>query len=52
MLYVPCAGPILAAIHVAGVPRLYPLYRVGMQAHGKLLLRASPGVQAFDFTFG
>jgi len=39
-------------IHVAGVPRLYTLYDAGRQASGKLLLRVSPGIQAYDFTFG
>jgi cytochrome c biogenesis protein CcdA/thiol-disulfide isomerase/thioredoxin len=45
-------GQAVQTIHVAGVPRLYTLYRAGLQANGKLLLRASPGVQAYDFTFG
>jgi thiol-disulfide isomerase/thioredoxin len=41
-------------IDVAGVPRLYTLYQAqaGSPASGKLVLRASPGVQAYDFTFG
>jgi cytochrome c biogenesis protein CcdA/thiol-disulfide isomerase/thioredoxin len=39
-------------IHVAGVPRLYTLYDAGRQTSGKLLLRVSPGIQAYDFTFG
>ncbi|MGN6680616.1 MAG: cytochrome c biogenesis protein DipZ [Streptosporangiaceae bacterium] len=39
-------------IHVAGVPRLYTLYEAGRETSGKLLLHASPGVQAYDFTFG
>ena len=39
---------------VAGVPRLYTLYqaRAGSAASGTLVLHASPGVQAYDFTFG
>jgi hypothetical protein len=45
-------GRAVQTIHVSGIPRLYPLYRAGAEARGKLLLRASPGVQAFDFTFG
>jgi cytochrome c biogenesis protein CcdA/thiol-disulfide isomerase/thioredoxin len=39
-------------IHVTGVPRLYTLYDAGADTSGKLLLRASPGIQAYDFTFG
>ena len=39
-------------IHVAGVPRLYTLYDAGFQTSGRLLLRASPGIQVYDFTFG
>ncbi|HEX4062589.1 MAG TPA: cytochrome c biogenesis protein CcdA, partial [Streptosporangiaceae bacterium] len=45
-------GHAVQTIHVSGVPRLYTLYRAGSEVRGKLLLRASPGVQAFDFTFG
>ena len=39
-------------IEVSGVPRLYTLYRPARLTSGTLLLRASPGVQAYDFTFG
>ncbi len=39
-------------IDVSGVPRLYTLYRAGSTTTGTLLLGASPGVQAYDFTFG
>ena len=39
-------------IHVGGVPRLYTLYQAGSATNGTLLLHASPGVQAYDFTFG
>jgi len=45
-------GRQVRTIDVSGVPRLYTLYQAGSQASGTLLLRASPGVQAFDFTFG
>ncbi len=45
-------GRAVRTIQVAGIPRLYTLYRAGSQASGKLLLHASPGVQVFDFTFG
>ena len=39
-------------IDVGGVPRLYTLYQAGSATSGRLLLHASPGVQAYDFTFG
>jgi hypothetical protein len=41
-------------IHVAGVPRLYTIYQAqaSSAASGKLVLHASPGVEAYDFTFG
>jgi Thioredoxin like C-terminal domain len=39
-------------IDVAGVPKLYTLFQAGSSTTGTLLLRASPGVQAYDFTFG
>ena len=45
-------GHAVQTIHVTGIPRLYTLYRAGSEVRGKMLLRASPGVQAFDFTFG
>ena len=39
-------------IDVNGIPRLYTLYQAGSATSGRLLLHASPGVQAYDFTFG
>jgi thiol-disulfide isomerase/thioredoxin len=39
-------------VSVSGVPRLYTLFRAGSVTTGTLLLRASPGVEAYDFTFG
>jgi cytochrome c biogenesis protein CcdA/thiol-disulfide isomerase/thioredoxin len=45
-------GTHIQTIHVAGVPRLYTLYDAGRETSGKLQLRASPGIQAYDFTFG
>jgi cytochrome c biogenesis protein CcdA/thiol-disulfide isomerase/thioredoxin len=39
-------------IDVSGVPRLYTLYQAGSATSGALLLHASPGVEAYDFTFG
>jgi len=37
---------------VGGTPRLYTLYQAGSAVTGTLTLHASPGVQAYDFTFG
>lgn len=45
-------GRSAATIKIAGTPRLYTLFAASSAVTGKLLLRASPGVQAFDFTFG
>ena len=39
-------------IDVGGVPRLYTLYQAGSATSGTLVLHASPGVEAYDFTFG
>jgi cytochrome c biogenesis protein CcdA/thiol-disulfide isomerase/thioredoxin len=39
-------------VDVSGIPRLYTLYQTGSITSGTLLLQASPGVQAYDFTFG
>jgi cytochrome c biogenesis protein CcdA/thiol-disulfide isomerase/thioredoxin len=39
-------------IGVAGIPRLYTLYQAGSDNSGTLQLQFSPGVQAYDFTFG
>jgi cytochrome c biogenesis protein CcdA/thiol-disulfide isomerase/thioredoxin len=39
-------------ITVGGIPRLYTLYQTGPTKLGNLLLHVSPGVQAYDFTFG
>jgi len=39
-------------IHVSGVPRLYTLYQAGSATSGMLVLHASAGIQAYDFTFG
>jgi cytochrome c biogenesis protein CcdA/thiol-disulfide isomerase/thioredoxin len=45
-------GQHTRTIDVTGVPRLYTLYQAGTSTTGTLLLRASPGVEAYDFTFG
>jgi hypothetical protein len=45
-------GRAYATIKVNGVPGLYTLYKASAPSTGTLLLRVSPGVQAYDFTFG
>jgi thiol-disulfide isomerase/thioredoxin len=45
-------GSHTQTIDVGGTPRLYTLYQAGAAATGTLLLHASPGVEAYDFTFG
>ena len=45
-------GRHTATIKVSGVPRLYTLHQSAATSTGTLLLRPSPGVQAYDFTFG
>jgi cytochrome c biogenesis protein CcdA/thiol-disulfide isomerase/thioredoxin len=39
-------------VAVSGIPRLYTLYQAGGANLGRLQLQLSPGVQAYDFTFG
>ena len=39
-------------IGVRGVPRLYTLFQSRAATTGRLRLQVSPGVQAYDFTFG
>jgi cytochrome c biogenesis protein CcdA/thiol-disulfide isomerase/thioredoxin len=46
------SGRLAATIAVGGVPRLYTLYQGSATSTGTLLLRVSPGVQVYDFTFG
>ena len=45
-------GRHLATVRVGTVPRLYTLFQAGATHSGTLHLRVSPGVQAYDFTFG
>jgi hypothetical protein len=45
-------GHHLRTIAISGIPRLYTLYQASSQTSGMLQLRFSPGVQAYDFTFG
>jgi cytochrome c biogenesis protein CcdA/thiol-disulfide isomerase/thioredoxin len=51
-LDVSVGGRHTQTIHVGGTPRLYTLYQAGSATAGTLQLHASPGVQAYDFTFG
>ncbi|HEX4359071.1 MAG TPA: cytochrome c biogenesis protein DipZ [Pseudonocardia sp.] len=46
------AGRQTAVIPVTGVPQLYPLVNDTGDSDSTLELAASPGVQAYDFTFG
>jgi cytochrome c biogenesis protein CcdA/thiol-disulfide isomerase/thioredoxin len=45
-------GALTKAIDVAGTPRLYTLFSAQSSMSGTLEFTASPGVQAYDFTFG
>ncbi len=45
-------GTAPTTIHVGGVPRLYTLLRAKSSTTGNMVLKFTPGVQAFDFTFG
>ncbi len=45
-------GRAAGLIDVSGVPRLYTLVSGPSEQSSLLLLSASPGVQAYDFTFG
>jgi hypothetical protein len=51
-LDVSVGGRPTQTIQVGGTPRLYTLYQAGSPTTGTLQLRASPGIQAYDFTFG
>jgi cytochrome c biogenesis protein CcdA/thiol-disulfide isomerase/thioredoxin len=41
-----------SVVHVSGFPDLYTLYAGSSSTYGTLLLHVSPGVRAYDFTFG
>ena len=45
-------GRHLSTIHVGGVPRLYTLFSGDALTTGQLNLSFTPGVEAYDFTFG
>ncbi len=39
-------------IHVAGVPKLYTVFHSKTTSAGTLVMKFTPGVEAYDFTFG
>ena len=45
-------GTAAGTIDVSGIPRLYTLVSGPSQQSGLLVLTVSPGVEAYDFTFG
>ena len=45
-------GKPLATQHVAGVPTLYTILSANSPQHGVVQLSFSPGLKAYDFTFG
>jgi len=45
-------GHHVETIDVSGVPRLYTLFHATADTSRTIVLRASPGIEAYDFTFG
>jgi thiol-disulfide isomerase/thioredoxin len=45
-------GQTLSTVDVNGIPKLYTLYSGGSLQSGELTLSFTPGIQAYDFTFG
>jgi cytochrome c biogenesis protein CcdA/thiol-disulfide isomerase/thioredoxin len=45
-------GTAPKTIQVTGVPRLYTLFHAKSTSVGTLVMKVSPGVQVYDFTFG
>ena len=45
-------GRHLSTVDVSGIPKLYTLVSGSALQSGVLQLSVSPGVQAYDFTFG
>jgi hypothetical protein len=45
-------GRHVTTLSVGGLPRLYTLLSGGALQNGLLTLTVSPGVEAYDFTFG
>jgi hypothetical protein len=46
------SGTAPRTFEVSGVPRLYTLFHATSTSVGTLVMKMSPGVQAYDFTFG
>jgi hypothetical protein len=46
------SGMAAQTIRVGGIPRLYTLFHSRSTSVGTLVMNVSPGVQAYDFTFG
>lgn len=45
-------GVVLSSLKVGGVPRLYALLHANHESSGVLVITFTPGVKAYDFTFG
>jgi cytochrome c biogenesis protein CcdA/thiol-disulfide isomerase/thioredoxin len=45
-------GKFLKTVTVSGIPKLYTLFSGSVLQNGTLTLTVSPGLQAYDFTFG
>jgi cytochrome c biogenesis protein CcdA/thiol-disulfide isomerase/thioredoxin len=45
-------GKHLATVPISGIPKLYTLFSGNVLQTGELTLTVSPGVEAYDFTFG
>ncbi len=45
-------GKPLRTVVVSGIPKLYTLFQASSDSGGLLSLTFSPGIQAYDFTFG
>ena len=51
-VHVSINGKPTTTIQVAGVPKLYTLFQANQSTTATLTFTASPGVEAYDFTFG
>jgi hypothetical protein len=45
-------GKHLDTVTVSGIPKLYTLFSGNVLQTGQLTLTMSPGIEAYDFTFG
>ena len=45
-------GKFLKTVTVSGIPKLYTLFSGNVLQNGTLTLTVSPGLEAYDFTFG